>query len=193
MQGIKNINGLVNVCDIDDGFIIDLRYAKENNFTRKKIYPAEVCVLQEETALKLSRANRDFKELGLKIKVWDAYRPIYVQRIFWDMVRDDRFVANPNKNASRHNRGTAVDITLVKENGEELRMPSEFDDFSEKAYRNYKFMSSEERDNLNLMTEIMLSNGFLIIDTEWWHFEDDAYKKYDIYNIDLDQFIRVKK
>lgn len=193
MQGIKNINGLVNVCDIDDGFIIDLRYAKENNFTRKKIYPAEVCVLQEETALKLSRANRDFKELGLKIKVWDAYRPIYVQRIFWDMVRDDRFVANPNKNASRHNRGTAVDITLVKENGEELRMPSEFDDFSEKAYRNYKFMSSEERDNLNLMTEIMLLNGFLIIDTEWWHFEDDAYKKYDIYNIDLDQFIRVKK
>lgn len=186
---IREINGLVNLEDVDDTFILDLKYASKDNFTGKAVYPVNVCVLQKETAIKLIRANEEFKNMGLKIKVWDAYRPIYVQRIFWDLVQDDRFVANPNKNASRHNRGTAVDITLVDSYGRELRMPSKFDDFSFRAYRDRENLNEEENRNLRLMTDVMTKNGFITIDTEWWHFEDNDYNKYKIYDIRLEEFI----
>lgn len=186
---IRDIEGLVNVARLDSSFIIDLKYATEDNFTGRAVYPVKVCVLQKETALKLISANDEFKKMGMKIKIWDAYRPMYVQRIFWDIVKDDRFVANPDKNGSRHNRGTAVDITLVDSQGRELNMPSKFDDFSCKAYRDNESMKEEERRNLNLMTEVMKNHGFITIDTEWWHFEDSNYHKYEIIDVKLESFM----
>jgi zinc D-Ala-D-Ala dipeptidase len=185
---IREINGLVNVLDMDESLILDLKYATKDNFTGRVIYPAYVCVLRRETALKLTKANETFKSIGYRIKVWDAYRPMYVQKIFWDIVKDERFVANPNKKGSRHNRGTAVDVTLVDKFGREIKMPSEFDDFSEKAYRNYKSMDSEEKKNLDLLTEVMECNGFITIDTEWWHFED-GINRYEIIDEKLENFI----
>lgn len=94
---IREVNGLVNVSDMDSSFIFDLKYATKDNFTKTVIYPANVCVLQKETALKLINANKEFKKMGYRLKIWDAYRPIYVQQIFWDVVGDERFVANPYK------------------------------------------------------------------------------------------------
>lgn len=185
---IRDINGLVNVLDMDESLILDLKYATKDNFTGRVIYPAYACVLRKETALKLTKANETFKSMGYRIKVWDAYRPMYVQKIFWDIVKDERFVANPNKKGSRHNRGTAVDVTLVDRFGRELKMPSEFDDFSEKAYRNYKNMDSEGKKNLDLLTEVMECHGFITIDTEWWHFED-GINRYEIIDEKLENFI----
>ena len=186
---IREVDGLVNVSDMDNSFIFNLVYATEDNFTKTAVYPINVCVLLKETALKLINANNEFKKLGYRIKIWDAYRPMYVQRIFWDIVRDERFVANPNKNGSRHSRGTAVDITLVDEFERELKMPSTFDDFSDKALRNYKGMDEEEKVNINFLTSVMERNGFLTIDTEWWHFDDSNYCKYEIIDVNLDCFI----
>lgn len=187
---IRESNGLVNVADMDGSLIFDLKYARPDNFTKIAVYPVKVCVLQRETALKLINANEEFKKLGFRIKIWDAYRPMYVQRIFWNIVKDERFVANPDKNGSRHNRGTAVDITLVDDGGRELKMPSAFDDFSEKACRNSKNMHEEERKNLNFLTEIMVRHGFITIDTEWWHFDDSNYYKYEIVDVKLEYFIQ---
>ena len=99
---IREVNGLVNVSDMDSSFIFDLKYATKDNFTKTVVYPVNVCVLQKETATKLINANEEFKKLGYRIKIWDAYRPMYVQKIFWDLVGDERFVANPNKRGSRH-------------------------------------------------------------------------------------------
>ena len=186
---VRESKGLVNVADMDSSLILELKYATEDNFTKKAIYPVKVCVLQRETALKLINANEEFKKLGYRIKIWDAYRPMYVQKIFWNIVMDDRFVANPNKNGSRHNRGTAVDVTLVDNFEKELRMPSKYDDFSGKAYRNYEGMDEEERKNINFLTEVMEHHGFLTIDTEWWHFDDSNYYKYDIIDVKLENFI----
>ncbi|MGV8980496.1 M15 family metallopeptidase [Clostridium sp.] len=186
---IREVNNLVNVSDMDSSFIFDLKYATKDNFTKTVVYPVNVCVLQRETALKLINANAEFKKLGYRIKIWDAYRPVYVQKIFWDLVGDERFIANPNKKGSRHSSGTAVDITLVDDFGRELKMPSDFDDFSDKACRNYEHMSEEELKNINFLTCIMESYGFITIDTEWWHFEDCDHSNYKITDVKLQQFI----
>src|SRR3990167_4436862 len=105
---IKVIKGLVRVQDVDPAIVADLRYATENNFTGKKIYPIAVCLLRKETAEKLAAANAEFAKDGYRIKVWDGYRPPYVQKIFWKIMPDDRYVANPYKGGSKHNRGGAV-------------------------------------------------------------------------------------
>ena len=186
---IREAKGLVNVSDMDSSLIFDLKYATQDNFTKIALYPVSVCALQRETALKLIKANEEFKKLGYRIKIWDAYRPMYVQRIFWDIVKDERFVANPNKNGSRHNRGTAVDITLVDAFERELKMPSQFDDFSDRACRNYDCMDEEEKKNINFLTAVMEQNGFITINTEWWHFDDSNYNKYEIVDIKLECFL----
>jgi zinc D-Ala-D-Ala dipeptidase len=186
---ILEIQGLVNVQAIDDSIVLDMRYATTNNFTGKVIYPANLCILQRETATKLCNANSKLKSMGYKLKIWDAYRPIYVQKLFWEMIHDSRFVADPSDHPSRHNFGTAVDVTLVDFNNNELIMPSEFDDFSEKAYGTDKNMSSTAKKNLTILISIMKESGFLTIDTEWWHFEDNGFKKFQLVDIDLKCFI----
>ena len=121
--------------------------------------------------------------------MWDAYRPVYVQRIFWSIVKDSRFVANPDNGGSIHNKGCAVDITLVDKEGKELVMPSSFDDFSEKAYRSNSNMNEEAKNNMQILTGIMLKSGFKVIDTEWWHFDDINSGKYNIEDVDLNLFL----
>lgn len=185
----KEINGFVLLKEMDKDFVIDLRYATENNFTKQKVYPNDICVLRKDTALKLVAANEEFKKLGYRIKIWDAYRPVYVQRIFWNIVKDSRFVANPDNGGSIHNKGCAVDITLVDNEGKELVMPSSFDDFSEKAYRSNSNMNEEAKNNMQILTGIMLKSGFKVIDTEWWHFDDTDSEKYNIEDVDLNLFL----
>lgn len=184
---IMGLYGLVRVQDIDKDIVIDLRYATENNFTGKKIYPVSVCLLTRETAEKLKNANREFKKNGYRIKVWDAYRPLYVQQLLWDAVEDHRYVADPKK-GSKHNRGTAVDVTLVDKEGKELVMPTGFDDFSNRASRNYSGMSDEARKNMKYLTDVMKRNGFITINSEWWHFDDSNWSNYPLLNVHLDKF-----
>lgn len=168
----KNTDELIDITKLAEDFVLDMRYASENNFAGKKVYPKAVCALKEGTAWKLVMANREFKKSGFKIKIWDAYRPHSVQKIFWDIVPDDRFVANPYTGGSIHSSGNAVDITLVDETGKELIMPTGFDDFSDKASRSSKVMSHEAEKNMKLLTDVMVKNGFKTIDSEWWHYED---------------------
>lgn len=178
--------GLVYVDDEDPTLIIDLKYATTDNFTGKKIYPYSVCMLQKNTMKKLINANNEFKALGYTIKIWDAYRPADVQKQLWELVKDRRFIADPNLYGSRHNRGAAVDITLVDSTGKELEMPTKFDEFNEKAFRNSK-MNDTARKNLDLLTTIMVKNGFKTIETEWWHYDDSDADSYPILNIPLEE------
>ena len=152
---IKEINGFVLLSSLDKDIVIDLKYATTDNFTKKIIYPNKVCVLRKNTAEKLVKANTQLKKLGYRIKVWDAYRPVYVQQIFWDIVKDNRFVANPKNGGSIHNKGCAVDVTLVDKDGNDLNMPSKFDDFSSNAYRTNSKMTNEAKKNMDLLTKYM--------------------------------------
>ncbi|OPJ58167.1 M15 family metallopeptidase [Clostridium oryzae] len=184
----QSTKDLVVLTSLDNDFILDLRYATDNNFTSQKIYPSDICILRKNTALKLIKAKNKLRTLGYKIKIWDAYRPLYVQKIFWDIVQNEDFIANPYKNGSIHNRGCAVDLTLTDKNFNEIVMPSSFDDFTEKAHRENPHMSKEARKNLQLLTDIMLESGFYSLDTEWWHYVDSDYKNYNLENISLELF-----
>lgn len=182
---VKDIKGLVNLEEIDSNFVIELRYATEENFTRQKIYTKAVCLLRRETAKKLINANKEFNKMGYRIKIWDAYRPYYVQKILYDIAVDKEFLANP-VSGSKHNRGAAVDITLVDEEGRELNMPTGFDEFTNRASQNYIGMSEEQKKNLECLREIMKKNGFIPVKNEWWHFTDSDWEKYPLLNIRLE-------
>jgi D-alanyl-D-alanine dipeptidase len=183
------IEGLVPIQEIDPTIVLDIRYATENNFTHKKIYPFAIGVLRKETAQKLAAANKEFAEKGYRIKVWDGYRPPSVQKIFWDIMPDDRYVANPYKGGSKHNRGGAVDVTLIDKDGKELEMPSGYDDFSSRAWPNNFAASAQARKNAAYLREVMTKHGFKTIDHEWWHFDDEDFKKFPLVDVTFERFL----
>lgn len=179
---------LVLVRDYSKDLAIELKYATWNNFAKKTLYPSPTCVLTKGTLDKLIKANNLVKKQGYSIKIWDAYRPLSVQKIMWDATPDKNYVANPYRSGSKHNRGAAVDITLVDKNGKELKMPTGFDNFTAKASPNYKGMSTEQRKNMNILAKAMTSSGFKQLSTEWWHFDDTEYANYKIQDVPLSKF-----
>jgi len=173
----KLSSSLVDLSTLSGEFAIDLKYASEDNFTGRKIYPIPLCALQASTARKLIAANRELLERGMRLKIWDAYRPLSVQKIMWEVMPVDGFVADPSQGGSIHNGGFAVDVTLVDLDGRELEMPTGFDDFTEKASRNSTSMNATAAANLSILTEAMKRHGFRSINTEWWHYYDEDLKE----------------
>lgn len=184
---IPNTNDLVELLKLDNSFIIDMKYATEDNFTKKVIYPSAKCILHKNTAAKLIKANNEFKKLGYAIKIFDAYRPHSAQKILWDAASDKSYVADPKK-GSNHNRGAAVDLTLVDKSGNEINMPSNYDEFTKRARLDYMDCSEEQINNRELLGKIMVKCGFNRIRSEWWHFDDTDAKKYPILDISFDNF-----
>jgi len=154
------------------GLQVELRYATENNFTGKVIYAFAEARLRKGTADKLAKVQQILQDRGLGLKVWDAYRPAAAQFVLWETVPDPRFVADPTTGYSNHSRGNAVDLTIIDEAGNELEMPTAFDDFSSLASRAYTGISETARHNALLLEKLMVSNGFVPNPDEWWHFDD---------------------
>lgn len=177
--------GFVKLKDLDDSFVYDMRYATENNFLHKKVYSCADCVIREEVADALIKANNEFKKQGCVIKFYDCYRPLAVQRIMWEVYPDARYVANP-ATGSIHNRGGAVDITLVNSNGIELDMGTGFDHFGEEAHHAYIKLDSAVLSNRKLLKQGMESFGFSAIKTEWWHYNFGDSKKYSVSNFQVE-------
>ncbi len=182
---------LVEVKKLIPDVIIDLHYATPHNFVQRQVYPSQAkCYLVEPAAEALKAAAKEFKKKGYTIKVWDGYRPQSVQYTMWKLIKvpeqdKELYVANPQK-GSRHNRGCAVDITLVDSKGNELDMGTKLDDFSEKAHRDYKNLSSEVVENRKLLQKVMEKHGFKGLPTEWWHFDYKGWEKYPLLDIPLD-------
>ncbi len=187
------INSLVLLNSFKHDLIIDLRYASKNNFTGTVLYDADVCLLRYETLVKLLNAQKEFKSLGYNIKIWDAYRPFYIQRTLWDVVPNNNYIANPYKGGSNHNRACAVDITLTDLDGNEIDMPTGFDEFSPFAHRSYIGATETQIKNAELLKEVMLKHGFKSIYTEWWHFDDVNNFNYPIINIGLNEYLQIIK
>ncbi len=186
---VKNTD-LVLVEDYSKDFVIEMKYATCDNFVKKTLYPSPTCVLTKGTLDKLIKANKLVMKQGYRIKIWDAYRPLSVQKIMWEATPNKNYVANPYRSGSKHNRGAAVDVTLVDKSGKEVKMPTEFDSFTAKASPNYKGMSAEQRKNLDILSKAMKSAGFKTISTEWWHFEDTDFNKYKIQDVPLSKYDR---
>lgn len=175
------------------GVKLDVVYATTNNFTKRQLYPFPAAYLTADAYRALMRVNNQLKVRGLKLKVYDGYRPLSVQQRMWDLIQDERYVSNPAKNRGRHTRGTAVDVTLVDEEDNELPMPSKFDDFSEKAHRNYMGGTAEERENRELLERVMAANGFIPYPYEWWHFDLNNWEAYPVLDISFDEIEQGKK
>lgn len=159
-------------------FVYDLRYATENNFTKQKIYDCAECYVRSEVAKALILANQAFQQKGLKIKFYDCYRPLDIQKKMWAIYPDARYVANPNKGGSMHNKGGAVDITLVDSLGNELPMGTAFDHFGIEAHHGYNKLPKTVIENRKLLKTTMEQHGFRSITTEWWHYDFQSVKKY---------------
>ena len=159
----------VNLKEYSTDFVYDMKYATETNFLKSKVYDCAECYLRLKTVKALIKANSKFMKLGYKIKLYDCYRPLDVQKKMWALVSNPSYVANPSK-GSIHNRGGAIDITLVDFTGKELDMGTPFDFFGPEASHDYKDFSKEIIANRALFKKIMISSKFQSFDSEWWHY-----------------------
>lgn len=167
---------LVMLRDYIPNLYIDLKYSTEDNFTNTVIYDFTEPELRYGTVEKLSAAQEMLAAQGYSLKIWDAYRPVAAQFRLWEVCPDARYVANPERGYSSHSRGNTVDVTLVRKDGEEIEMPSGFDEFSALGDRDYSDVSETAGEHARLLESVMDACGFEGYSGEWWHYTDrDAY------------------
>lgn len=159
----------VNLKDYSADFVYDMKYATTDNFLNAKVYDCAECFLRLKTVKALVKANKEFIRKGYRIQLFDCYRPLDIQKRMWQIVSNPEYVADPAK-GSIHNRGGAVDITLVDNNSVALDMGTSFDFFGPEAGHNYQNLSNEVKQNRVLLKQIMQENGFVSFDSEWWHY-----------------------
>lgn len=164
-----NDTTFVNLKDYSQDFVYDMKYATEDNFLKAKVYDCAECYLRLKTVKALVEANNNFMKQGYKIKLFDCYRPLEIQKRMWKIVSNPKYVADPSK-GSIHNRGGAVDITLVDSEGRELDMGTTFDHFGIEASHNYLKLDSQIIQNRKVLKETMQKHNFKIFESEWWHY-----------------------
>ena len=177
--GLKKLEG--------DMFIIDMKYNSEDNFLKKNVYKdfgIESAYVHQDVYDKLKTLEPVLKKKKLKLVIFDAYRPLEVQKAMWEILPDSRYVANP-KTGSLHNRGVAIDVALADEAGNYLEFPTEFDSFEAKASHSYECAPKEQHkcENRALLKSLMESIGLTSIRTEWWHYQLPNAKAYPILSI----------
>lgn len=179
----------IDVQKINPNILLDLKFATtDNNFTGEVLYSTSKCLLLKPVAENLDKAQKEFESLGYRLKIWDGYRPPHVSSKLWERMPDERFIADPKDGGSRHNRGCAVDVTLVDTNGFELDMGTCFCHFSEKAYRGYKDLPEHVLKNRKFLESIMEKHDFVGLETEWWHFDYKEWLQYPIIDLSFDNF-----
>ncbi len=167
----------------------DLRYATTNNFTGVRLYPSntQTTYLRKAPAEALARVAKELSEKGMGILVWDAFRPFHVTVRFWELIKDERYVANPAK-GSKHNRGCAVDLTLIDlKTGKDVPMPTPYDSFAPEAAPHFQNLPKEVIKNRDFLIATMQANGFKVINNEWWHFDFNSWQNYDLMDIPFEK------
>lgn len=180
---------LIELTDLDDTIKLDIRYATENNFTGKAVYPQARAFLQKPAAKAVARVHKKLKKKGLGVVIYDGYRPWAITKLFWETVTPEqkKFVADPAK-GSKHNRGCAVDLGIFDlKTGRAIPMPSGYDEFTERASPDYTGGSPEENQNRDLLRGLMEEEGFTVNPNEWWHFDYKSWDDYAIYDISFDE------
>jgi D-alanyl-D-alanine dipeptidase len=175
---------LVEVIGLDPTIRLDIRYATKNNFLGRPVYKQARAFLQRPAAEALVRVNAALRVQGYGLIVFDGYRPWAVTKVFWDSTPTDKreFVADPAK-GSRHNRGCAVDLTLFElKTGQPVRMPSEYDEMTERSHADYQCAPAERRRLRDLLRSAMEAEGFQVLESEWWHYDYKDWREYPILN-----------
>ena len=172
-------------------------YASDNNFVGKSVYPKDMPIIMNEGVWeKLINVNNELKNHGLCVKILDSYRPIEIQKIFWEEFYnthgyyDETLVANPNKYGTHNITVNAIDIFVVNLDGSDVELPCEFDDFSGKSIIYYNECTDDAQYNRDLLINIAKKNGLIVNEDEWWHFYDERLKEYGMkYNYVQSEFV----
>jgi D-alanyl-D-alanine dipeptidase len=186
---------LVELIKLDKTIKLDIRYARTDNFVGKVVYTEARAFLQRPAAEALVRVHKQLKKQKLGLIIFDGYRPWSVTKIFWEVTPEDKrkFVANP-KNGSKHNRGCAVDLSIYdRKTGKLVEMPSDFDEFTERASPDYQGGTEQAKANRDLLRRLMEAEGFVVNANEWWHFDYKDWQDYAIYDIAFSEIKTVKK
>ena len=176
---------MLELVKLDKTIKLDIRYARSDNFVGRPVYAEARAFLQRPAAEAVLKVHKELKKQGLGLAIFDGYRPWSITKLFWEVTPEDKrkFVANP-KSGSRHNRGCAVDLSIYNlKTGKLVPMPSDFDEFTERASPNYKGGTAEETKNRELLRRLMEANGFTVNENEWWHFDYKDWKSYGLYDI----------
>jgi D-alanyl-D-alanine dipeptidase len=186
---------LVEVIGLDPSIRLDIRYATKNNFLGRPVYKEARAFLQRPAAEALVRVNAALGKQGYGLTVFDGYRPWSVTKVFWDSTPEDKreFVADPAK-GSRHNRGCAVDLTMFDlKTGKQVKMPSEYDEMTERSYINYQCAAPEARRLRDILRAAMEAEGFTVYNAEWWHYDYKDWREYPILDISFRQIARTAR
>jgi D-alanyl-D-alanine dipeptidase len=177
---------LVDLSKAIPTIVVDLRYATENNFTGQVVYTRYICAVHRDLIPALQAIQDELAALGLGLKAFDCFRSLEAQWRFWEILPDERYVSDPRK-GGRHTRGTAVDVTLIYlETGEEVVMPTPFDDFTERAWHDNQDATEEQKTNRELLRAIMTKHGFEALATEWWHYDFKGWKDYPVLDVSFE-------
>lgn len=180
-------NQLVNLADFIPGIALEIGYATTNNFTGKKIYTMARAYARKPVAEALKKIQADLKRQGLELKIFDGYRPYSATVMFYETYHDTTYVASPYK-GSRHNRGCALDLTLIdSKTGKELPMPTEWDSFKKEAWPTTPVADPVIRKNRKTLIDAMEKHGFKVNASEWWHFDFVGWQKYAVMDIDFEE------
>ena len=183
--GPKDPGELIDIKEVLPKVRLEVRYATENNFTKTKLYPEGRCILRREVAEALALVQRDLKGDGFELVIYDCYRPLSVQKKMWALVPNEDYVADPAK-GSRHNRGAAVDVGLFDQYGKRVEMPTDYDEFSEKAHHSYIDLSANVLINRQKLRTIMERHNFAALPSEWWHYDFLGWQKYKVLDVPFD-------
>jgi D-alanyl-D-alanine dipeptidase len=183
---------LIEIIRLDRTIRLDIRYATRNNFLGRAVYKQLRAFLQRPAAEALARVNAALRKQGYGLVVFDGYRPWAVTKVFWDSTPVDKreFVADPGK-GSRHNRGCAVDLTMFDlKSGQQVRMPSEYDEMTERSHINYQCATPEARRLRETLRTAMEAEGFVVYEAEWWHYDYKDWREYPILNLSFKEIAR---
>jgi len=178
---------LVNLSKVVPDIVLEIGYASEKNFSGKPYYTMARAYARKPVAEALQKAQAEFKKMGYGIKVYDAYRPYSVTVKFYEEFHDTTYVASPYT-GSRHNRGCALDMTLVDlKTGKELAMPTPWDTMDPKSWPTAAIADPVVRKNRDMLIEVMQRNGFTVYEYEWWHFDFNGWKNFEVMDIDFEE------
>ena len=168
------------------GIVLDIRYATANNFMKQQLYPVAKAYLRAPAARALANIQAELAPLGLGLKIYDAYRPYSITEKMWEPIKNEDYVANPAK-GSRHNRGAAVDLTLIDlRTGNELPMPTPYDDFTTRARNDFNDLPANVIGSRERLKLVMTKHGFEPLPSEWWHYDFAGWQRFELMDVGLE-------
>jgi zinc D-Ala-D-Ala dipeptidase len=184
---------LVDLEEFVPGIQLDIRYATTHNFTNEKIYNLAKAYARRPVAEALLKVQNELRPKGLGIKIFDGYRPYKATVRFYEVYHDTTYVASPYR-GSRHNRGCALDLTIIDlKTGKELPMPTEYDSFKKEAWPSTPVKDPVIRKNRTLLISTMQKYGFKVNSSEWWHFDFIGWKNFEVMDIDFEELENAKQ